>query len=1129
MGEWCGSLRVVCSGWLQVGVAGLLLMPLSASACERPVAALVAMEGVVETRAGDRGAWRPVQVRHRFCPGDQVTVRGLGRAAVVLEDDVLVRLDQHTTMTLPVRAKDADAGLTLPEGVIHIISRFRKRFGVTTPMINALVDGTEFVVVGGSRHSRVTVAEGQVWVLTDSEQRKLAAGEAVDALPGGSLGQALPVAPLNAVRWAIHYPQVLRPTDQSLASLSAEQRRAASRSMDLAAAGQLRSAFEALDGGPQLAAFRASLLLGLGRVDAAEALLDAQNADASVLAVRTMIQVARNDDAALATARSAVGNDPQSATAQLALSYALQGARQLAAAQAAARHATELAPDHPIAWARRAELELALAQVDAGEESARRALALAPDTPRAQAMAAFALLLKGQIDAAAAAFDKALAGNGTDPLAHFGRGLTHVRRGELAAGRRDIEIAVLLDPSNAELRSYLGRTYLAEERDKLAADQLDLARRLDPASPTPWYFDAFRKLQSRDFLGAIADGEEAVARNDRRAVLRAGELLDQDRAARAASIGDAYREAGLYAPMQAQAMDALEDDPQSAPAHRLLAEAYASLPRFETARLSELLQAQLRQPIGQMPLPPQFVMPALPVLDGPRAISPDEGSGFFARQPAHFAGSLLAGNQDSRAGSLVASHAGESGQISLGLFDYRSQALVDGQADTRLSGARFNGRLALTPQTMLFAELRHTERQSGDQSISLFDQQPKHLNDNVRTDLGRLAVRHAPSADEEWIAAFSRQRISNRSLQHNNLDDPVLGSYSIDYDFRPQLLTRDLELLYSRQGGGSSLILGLRQFKLSGSSRNSLIFCCFFSSSPLVSDSVDNQQNSRRSIFGYGQWSLENRVTLHGGAEYVRYTDQDYTHVERLNGKLGLSFRPATGTTLRAAVFQGVKGAKYDQENLEPTQFVGFNQSFDDFNGSRCTRTALAVDQHFVGGIRAGLELARRRIDIPNVGCDSADCLTRWYESVHRAYLVWPFGHRAVLSAEWRHEDTRFVDDPLLLGAALPHQLRTDLLPLRLWFRVGAGDVLLETWGVRQQATLRDFDGLDTFKRSSFYIANLRYSLPINNNKRLLASLTANNLFDRHFRFENSDYNGDPKAPLFQPRRSVLFQLTYRY
>lgn len=1120
------STSVVVGRLLKTGLSvSLIFVGLVAGACERPVGTLAAVEGVVEVRAAS-GVWRSVRAQHRFCPGDQLAVRGPGRAAVVLDNDVLVRLDAHSTLTLPT-AKDAEIGVVLPEGLIHVISRFRKRVGVSTPLINAMVDGTEFVVAGGAHRARVTVSEGRVRVASPVEERRLVAGEAVEALPGGAIGPSLSVKPLNDVRWAIHYPQILRPTEKQLADLPVEQRRVVEKSIRLATAGQFRNALEAMDGVSSLVAFRASLLLGLGRVDQAEALLDTLNESAVERSVRAVIQAARNADSALHTAQSAVNADPDSAAAHLALSYAWQGKRQLSQSLAAAEQATHLAPDHPLAWARRAELELALARVTAGAESARHALALAPDTPRAQAMAAFARLLMGQVEAAIAEFEAALSLNGAEPLAHFGLGLAYVRQGDFVAGRREIEIAVLLDPSNAELRSYLGRSYLAEKRDQLAGEQFDLARRLDPASPTPWYFDAFRKQQSRDFLAAITDGEQAVAHNDQRAVLRSDELLDQDRAARAASLGDAYREVGWYGPMQTQAMDALEDDPQSVAAHRLLADAYTGVPRFETARLSELLQVQLRQPIGQMPLPPQFVMPALPVFDGPRSISPDEGSGFFVRQPWHFASSLLAGTQDTRAVSLVAAHAGEAAQISLGAFDYRRRALVDGQADTRLSGLRLNGLLALSAQTMLHAELRQSERQSSDLTTGLFDQNVRHLRDDVRSDLVRLALRHVPNAEEEMIVAFSRQWVADHSLQRK-VDDPFPGVF-VDSDYRPHVLTRDFTLLYSRQSVAGSLVVGLRHFKLTGNIDIGGSLCCLFGPDPFVfPENSLPTEISRRSLFGYGQWRVGNGVMLHGGAEYLRFEDRDSPSAERINGKIGVSFRSMIGTTLRAAVFQGVKGSKYDKESLEPTQFAGFNQSFDDFNGTRWTRSALAIDQRFGSNIHGGLELSQRRLDIPGLGCGTLDCLARWQERRHRAYLVLPFGSQIALSTEWHHENSRLIDGADNVAGLLPYRLRTDLLPLRLWVKTGPGDLLLETWGVRQRALFRDSPGLDISGRSAFAITNLRYSLPYSD-KRWLASLSVSNLFDRQFRFQNGDYNGDPKAPLFHPRRSVLFQLVYRY
>jgi hypothetical protein len=45
----------------------------------------------------------------------------------------------------------------------------------------------------------------------------------------------------------------------------------------------------------------------------------------------------------------------------------------------------------------------------------------------------------------------------------------------------------------------------------------------------------------------------------------------------------------------------VEVDPASDSAHRLLADSYAALPRHEVARVSELLQAQLLQPLNITP------------------------------------------------------------------------------------------------------------------------------------------------------------------------------------------------------------------------------------------------------------------------------------------------------------------------------------------------------------------------------------------------------------------------------------------------------------------------------------------------------------------------------------------------
>lgn len=1131
------ALRPVCFG-LTLALSGFAL---DALACDPQAGRLSAIEGRVEVRAATSKVWQTASARQILCPGDQVAVRGPGRAAVVLSQDVLVRLDQNTTLTLPPAANSGELGLG--HGVVHVISRFSKRFGVITPFVNALVDGTEFTVASDDTRARVVVAEGRVRTANSAGEQSLGAGEASEARAGSAPG-SIAVRPLDAVAWAIHYPNVVRLSDAELAASPPAIRQQLDAARRDADRGRFREALDTLstlpetDTQPNLAALKASALLGIGRVDEARVLIArfAPDASASLAAVEAIVLVARNDSSAAETAaRRAVSLDTSSAAARLALSYALQSARHLPAALVAAEEATALDATDPTAWTRRAELELSLGRSEASGDSARRAVALGPDTPRARAMAAFARLIAGDTDAAATDFQNALDSNDAEPLAHFGLGLALLRQGHTEAGRREVEIAALLDPSNAELRSYLGRAYMEEERSKVAGSQFELARRLDPASPTPWYFDAFRKLLDREPLAAIHDGEQAVALNDNRAVLRSGTLLDQDRAARSASLGAAYQQVGFAAPAQVAAIQALDDDNQNAAAHRLLADAYADTPRFEGARLSELLQAQLRQPIGHWPLAPQFVMPAIPMLDGPRAVSPDEATAFFDRKPTRFAASLAGGTRDTLSGSFVASHAWERAQLSIGAFDYRGRGLDPRVADTHLAGSRIDGQFALTPRTMLLAEMRHTERRGGDQSKNLFDG-PIGTLQNVITDLGRIGIRHELGAGEEFIAEVNTRRIREREkdwqgqLPFPNHTTPFFY-FDQETDIHTRLQTRGLSMLYLRQQRDHAIQIGATAFRLSGSNNGTVAAPEIHRIIPDIPEGpyplpLAPSKVDRDTTFGYGHWRLNPTVTLYGGAEYVRLNDLDHTQAERVNGKLGIVARLTTGTTLRSAFFQGLSGSKYDRESLAPTQFAGFNQVFDDPTGTRWRRAAIGLDQRFTGGITAGLEASGRILHVPMFSTGSNMELGRWNEQLHRAHLSVPFGQKVALSAEWRHEATQTEVTPDY--RALPYKVRTDLVPLRLWLKTGPADVLVENWAVRQHASQLDGAGSDQRASSTFSTTNLRVSMPIVSN-RLTATLGLYNVFDRQFRFHNTDLNGDPKVPLFYPQRTALLQGHFRF
>jgi tetratricopeptide (TPR) repeat protein len=1106
---------------------------LSAAACDTPAGHLIAADSVVEVRATVSSPWVAIRPGHSFCGGDQIAVRGDGRAAVVLSNDVLVRLDRNTTLTLTEVAADRDSRIGLVEGIVHVISRFRKRFGVSTPFVNALVEGTEFTVASDATKSRVSVDEGHVRTVNDGGEQVLGFGESAEA-GAGAAPHGIVVRPLDTISWAIHYPQVVWLDDGEIGRIGDASAADIRRARDAAANGRTGEALAALPVVPatqavqRLVAFRASLLLALGRPDAAQEAIAGLAGSADAAALEAIIAVVRNrNDAALDAARRAVAADANSVSAQLALSYTLQARRQVNEALAPAVRATALTPANPVAWARRAELELSLGQLAAGQTSASRALELAPTMPRARAMLGIAQLLSRDSAAALGTLEAAVASDPADPLAHFGLGLVYVHRNDIERGRREVEIAVLLDPTNAELRSYLGRAYLEEKRSPVAAAEFDLARRLDPASPTPWYFDAFRKLREGDPLGAISDGEEAIARNDNRAVLRPSELLDHDRAARSASLGAAYREIGFKERLAATAMAALADDPASPAAHRLLADAYADTPRYESARLSEQLQSQLRQPIGQWPLPAQYDIAQAPILGGPRNISPEETSILFGAKPFRLAASGMVGTQGSGSTSLAVSRAWDAAQLSFSSFDYRHDVLSD-LTPTKLTGNRAEMQFGPGPNHMIYAEIARYDSETGDLTQRLVGAPVDNTyRQQVSTDQTGFGYRWDRSATEQLIieSSFVQRR------QHEAATDQF-GFFQIDHDFLENTNGRGLSFQYLAQLSPLSMVVGASAF------RADFAYLLKFTPSlpsfpPSVSQPAWTARHDTDYIYVHDQLGAYGAIDV--GLAFHRFQEENMPSTERLAGKIGMNLNLWSGGKISIAQFETVKGPLLEQRSLEPTAFGGFNQVFDDLDGTRSTRSGLRLEQRFDTTTNAGFELSRRRLDVPNIGCQDQPCFGAWEEDSHQAFAATSWLGRFGASVEWHYETLRLRDSIDLAPVGdIPFRIRTELVPIRFWASISKGITgTIEQIHVRQDAIRMVTDDADNLiaesGSSSFWLTNFRIKWRPEATAPYSIQLAAYNLMNRHFRFQNTDMNNLPRTPLFYPDRTVLLQLDIHF
>lgn len=1101
-----------------------LSAPVAYAACEAPVAYIVSLQGQVEFSAPGRSEWHPASVGQGLCAGELLTVRRQSRAAVQFEGDVLTRLDQFTTLEIAATPRNGDVALGLSEGIAHVISRLRKQVEVITPVVNALVEGTEFTVVAKGGQAQVVVAEGQVKVSNPQGELRLAAGQSAQIAPGAAPASIL-VRPLDAVHWAIYYPMIMWPDAPALA----ESKAAAARG-DFNAALALIAPADS----DAVAVYRANLLLGLGRADEAGELLDGlpqtlPNQDA----VRAVMLLAQGR---FAQARGVLEAEASDTYARLmAKSLGLQSEGHLESALVMATEAARLAPANPLAWARKAELELTLGDAAAAQRSAEQALSLQPGTAHAQALQGFAMLLQQRLVEARETLDAAVIASPADPLARFALAMAQVRLGELSAGRRSLEIAVLLDPSNVEYRAMLGRAYMGEGKDAFARRQLELAHSIDPASPTPLFLEAQRKLAQGDVLGSMLDGEQAMAANGARLSLRTPAMLDSDHAARGSTLGAAHLMAGFEGSLKSIAAEAVEADARNAAAHRLMARALTNDRRLEQARVSEQLQGFAYGRVGDPVVAPETLVARLPALQGARLSSLHETTALFDPRPTPFDASLLAGSQETYASSLSASAASDRFQAGLGYFNYASDGFVDdGKVD--LEALRGEFRWQASSRLGFFADLQHQDLAIRDVTQALYTVYDQ-TSDEITSDLVRAGLRYKLGGGASVTGLVVNEYGREGSYVHQPTRTISIGPFTFDSDdseySEGSVARRGAEVRLDGTLRSSDYFLGASSFRTKRDTdfRAVTVTTGFFGSTTTSRYKLRDDALANRIAAG-GRTRLGYGVDLVSRADYVRYeserikttttdvSDLSRRDAERVLPSIGLVSNDWLGTTFRAAFIQNVATPTAGDQTLLPTRFAGFETVFDDVPGTRFRRVAVGFDKAFGAGVRAGGEWSQRKMAVSFEMCAVTDCFTHWTERRHSLYLSWPLAKRVGAEVGWQYYSLGLKGVPV--GTYQPRSVRTEALPLRMFVQwSGSIRTLAEVVRVRQDVNTFQ-PGASQRHNASFWVTNLRleYGKP---GGRWGAGLEVRNLFDQDALIQDTDLvTAEPRTPMWYPERSIF-------
>ena len=738
-----------------------------------PVARIVSIQGTLQIQRAGQTQWSYVRkLDSALCQGDLLHTDTGSRAALLIGPETIVRLDQNSIVTVRQTADETIVEFTLdtglrnpmltapnPCGAGYFITRFPRRFRVLTPFVNASVEGTEFLVAMRCESAEVAVFEGRVsaqeLLTAASKAVTVKDGESLTAGGGEPLAVKVLVKPIDAVQWALYYPPLSEPGPGVGPDQQCEQ--------------------SAPDERARCLMVRAEQRLRVGQVNEAEADIDASlklvRDDSNADALGSVISVVKNEkQKALALAQHATQLNPVNPRAWIALSYAQQASFKLEDALNSTERAAELTPRSSLAQARVAELLMSLGKIRSAERAAQAAVNANPNDSRAHTILGFVHLAEIDIKKAHADFETAIQLDSSAPLPRLGLGLAIIRKGDLKAGREQIEIAVSLDPMNSLLRSYVGKAYYEErtkERDQLAGTQFGLAKQLDPKDPTPWFYDAFlRDSHARD-VEALDNLQKSIDLNDNRAVYRSRLLLDQDQAARSASLARIYEDVAFDELALTEAAKSLAADSGNYSAHRFLAEVYAVSPRTEIASESEYLQSLLRQPIDSSPITP-FRMQANPLASflpstgvtrafGPSLVAFNEFNPLFDQSGTNLYVDTFAASEDTVYDQVVGTVLGEH----VALKAAQGYFQTDGFEDNRdIREGAYDLFVQATPswQTSFQLELNRASTQRGDVS-SAFDpiyRVPMRVGQSAemarvgdRLALGRSPLRYLPDLGRE--------------------------------------------------------------------------------------------------------------------------------------------------------------------------------------------------------------------------------------------------------------------------------------------------------------------------------------------------------------------------------------------
>ena len=1045
------------------------------------------------------GHWQELTTGATIAAGEAVRTGPGSRAAIQLINGIQVKLNANSRLEFKQIVPPTEGFLGAAAQVLRNLLRVLSgevwvRSGgepleIETVYATATVRGTEFdLAVEPGDLARLTVLTGLIEFRNPQGAVLVAANEQATAKLGEAPRKIVLLNPLNAVQWSLYYPDGASVSEQP----------------DPACSNDSQS--------PRCWTQTAQRQLLQGQVAVAQQTIDRALAldpnDVTAYSLRSTIALVQNRNAeALMDAQRAVAANPASSSAYLSLSLAQQAGFDLNSALASAHKAVELDPDNSRALIQESNLLFGMGQLDKAIKVAEQARRRAPDDAMVNTVWGFLLLAQNRIKEAREVFQVAITQDSTLGLPHLGLGLALFQRNHTKAAVDEIRKATLLEPQVSFYNSYLGKAFYEIKDDRRAEKYLELAKQLDPHDPTPWLYDAIR-LQSINHPGEALDNiQHSIDLNENRTVYRSRLLLDEDLATREVNQARIYENLGFEQMAQVKATQSLSFDPTNYSAHRFLSDSYSGRPRYEIAQVSELLQAQLLQPININPIQPSLVATNLNILarTGVSKMAFNEYMSLFERDQTQLYASGAAGNNGTWEDEAVVSGLNGRFSYSLGQFHYQTDGFRPNN-DIQHDLYDLFVQAEVTPELNLQAEYRRRETSQGDLRLNFDGIFSPRIGNNTTQETVRIGARYSPSPQTSVIASLIYTDVNGES-------DFFTDSSKTQITRKPQGNQAEAQWLYKEDYFNS--IVGFSLY------RNQYNYY-------YLGESYLEFPTDQTAVYGYTNIQFPLNIMGTFGLSYDAYHSQNFS-LNQLNPKLGLRWNITDQLVLRAAAFEVVKRDLIVNQTIEPTQLAGFNQFFDDSNGTSSKNYGVGLDAHLIKNLFGGLELSRRDLEIP-IGIGGLFEIEKDQEDSYSAYLYWLLDHNWSVTARYFYGEFE-MQEGRYRRSAFPTKIKTAIAPLNIryfnpsGFFAGVGATYVDQRvGFDPEAT-STVSGSDDF---FLFDTTVGYRLP----KRWgVIALEVRNLTDQQFQFQDYSFQTANNSidPLFLPERTWLARVILNF